>query len=168
MTAAIDHTRPMAGHTFRVETYVDRGFERVRSYVSASPDCLLGDGVTAVPVRWAGLELSRGVRVTGGDLEMGSGFARIPLRWADARRPRRFPVLDALLEINPAVSCDRPATQLVLSGSYVPPFGRFGAAADVLLGRYLVRRSVDRFVARLAECLELDIRPEPVRRREES
>jgi hypothetical protein len=168
MSVAIDQARPASGRTFRVAVYVDRAFDRVRSYVTASPDCLLGDGVTGVPVRWAGLELSRNVRVTGGDLEMGSRFARLPLQWADARRPGCFPVLDAMLEINPAVSGGRPTTQLVLSGSYRPPFGRFGAAADVLFGRYLVHRSVDRFVAGLVGALEREIPPDVVRWREES
>jgi hypothetical protein len=167
MTAAIDEARPVAGRTFRVDAYVDREFERVRSYVSASPECLLGDGVTSVHVGWAGLDLSRPIRVTGGDLEMGSRFARIPLRWADARHPERFPLIDATLELNPAMYGQQPTTQLVLSGSYLPPFGRFGAAADVLFGHHLVLQSVDQFLARLAGCLERDIPPEPARWRKE-
>jgi len=167
MNAAIDDARPDAGHAFRAGTYVDREFERVRSYVSASPECLLGDGVTSVPVSWAGLELSRGVRVTGGDLAMGSRFARMPLRWADARRPGRFPVLDATLEINPAAAGGRRTTQLVLAGGYVTPFGRLGAAVDALFGRRLVLRSVNRFLARLAERLERDIPPGTFRHKEE-
>ena len=169
MTATIDEeARPLAGRTFRVDAFVDREFERVRSYVSASPECLLGEGVTSVHLVWAGLELSRRIRVTGGDLEMGSRFARMPLRWADAERPTRFPVLDATLEINPAMYGQRPTTQLVLSGSYLPPFGRFGAAADALFGQHLVRRSVDRFLGRLAGSLEREIPPGRIRWREES
>jgi len=167
MTAAIDDARPKAGHAFRVDTYVDREFERVRSYASASPECLLGDGVTSVPLSWAGLELSRVVRVTGGDLAMGSRFARMPLRWADARHPERFPVLDATLEINPATSGDRRTTQLVLVGGYVTPFGPLGGAVDVLFGRRLVLRSVNQFLGRLAERLERDIPPETFRHKEE-
>lgn len=167
MTAAIDEARPRAGRTFSVDSYLEREFERVRSYVSASPECLLGDGVTSVHVGWAGLDLSRPIRVTGGDLDMGSRFARIALRWADARHPERFPVVDATLEINPARNDQRPMTQLVLSGSYLPPFGRFGAAADLLFGHHLVLQSVDHFLGRLAECLERDIPPEPVRERKE-
>ena len=167
MTATIDEARPLAGRTFRVEAFVDREFERVRSYVSASPECLLGDGVTTLHLGWVGLDLSRRIRVTGGDLEMGSRFARMPLRWADAGRPARFPVLDATLEINPAVYGRRPTTQLVLSGSYLVPFGRFGAAADLFVGHYIVFGSVNRFLGRLAECLEREIPPERIRWREE-
>lgn len=167
MTAAIDDARLQAARTFRVDAFVDREFERVRSYVSASPECLLGDGVTSVHVGWAGLDLSRPIRVTGGDLQMGSRFARILLRWADARHPERFPVIDATLEINPAMYGQRPTTQLLFFGSYRPPFGRIGAAADALFGHHLVLQSVDQFLARLAGCLERDIPPEPVRWRKE-
>jgi hypothetical protein len=63
-------------------------------------------------VRRVGLDVSRDIQFTRGDLEMGSRFARIPLRWADARRPSLFPVLDAVLEIYPAVHDTRQMTEL--------------------------------------------------------
>ena len=160
MTATIDRHAHLGGsRAFRVEAYVDREFERVRSYISASPDCLAGDGVAALRLGCMGLDLSRPVVVTIGDVEMGSRFARTALRWADARRPGRFPVLNGTVEINPARAGGRESTQLIFSGTSVAPFGRLGAVLDGLLGRHLVSRSVQGFVARLAERLEREIPP---------
>ena len=173
MTAATEQARPVGWRPFRRDAVVDRAFDPVRSYLSAAPARLLGDGSTApaggdgvrtgLHVRRAGLDMSRDARVVLGDLETGSRFARIELKWADARRPKLFPLLEALLEITPAVSEDRPTTRLALSGGYVPPFGRFGAVADRLVGRRLVLQSVERFLGRFAESLEQDLPPEPVR-----
>lgn len=167
MTTAIDEAPSAGRRAFRNDAYVDRVFERVRSYVSASPESIIGDGAAGLHLRRAGLDLSREVEVTLGDLEMGSRFARISLHWADARLPSRFPVLDAVLEINPAVSDGRPTTQLVFTGSYRPPFGALGIAADRLVGRYLVLQSVDEFLGRLVRRLEREIPPDPVRWKEE-
>jgi hypothetical protein len=173
MTAATEPSRPVGWRPFRRHAIVDRAFDPVRSYLSAAPARLLGDraatpaggdGVpTGLHLRRVGLDMSREARVVLGDLETGSRFARIQLKWADARRPKLFPVLEALLEITPAASDDGPKTRLVLSGGYVPPFGRLGAAADRLIGRRLVLQSVDSFLGRFAESLEQDLPPEPVR-----
>ncbi|MGH9009834.1 MAG: hypothetical protein ACRDYF_08325, partial [Acidimicrobiia bacterium] len=79
MTAATEQSRPTGWRPFRHDTDVDRAFDKVRSYLSATPGRLLGDGPaaesggagrrTGLHVRRAGLDLSREVRVVLGDLE---------------------------------------------------------------------------------------------------
>ena len=167
MTTATERDHPPGWRAVRDSVYVDRAFDRVRSYVSASPECLFGDRAAGLHIRLGGVDVSRDVRLTHGDLETGSRFARMPLRWADARRPKLFPLLEATLEINPAVHGGDPTTQLALRGEYVPPLGRLGAAVDTFIGHRLVLQSVKRFLGELVARLERDIPPEPVRSREE-
>ena len=141
---------------------VARGFESVRSYVSARPDVLLGEDPTGLHVRRAGLDISRDVRMTHGDVETERRLVQLEVRWADARRPTWFPVFEGILTMTPAWANGRAATRIGLAGRYVPPFGRLGGAVDRLVGRRLVVQSVQRFLVQLTGRLERDLPPEPV------
>jgi hypothetical protein len=145
----------------RRETSVERGFDRIRSYLSANPSTVLGDLPVSLHVLHAGLDLSRNARVERGDLEIGSHVVRIPLAWSDSRRPGLFPVLEATLEVTPQIVARPSATRLDFAGHYRLPFGPFGAVVAALGGRRLLLESVDRFLAGLVQRLELELPPEP-------
>ena len=172
MTAPTDQPRQVGWHAFRHETEVARAFDRVRSYLSADPRRLLGDGAAGMPdgeigrtglhLHRAGLDLSRPVRVLMGDLEVGSRLVRIPISWADAQRPNLFPALEGTLQIIPATNQGPATTHIDLAGRYVPPFGRLGGVANAVAGRHLVQESVERFLAALTERLERELPPDPV------
>jgi len=142
---------------------VPRGFESVRSYVSVRPDVLLGEDPPGLHVRRAGLDISRDVRMTHGDVETERRLLQLELRWADARRPTWFPIFEGILTMTPAWAEGRPTTRIALAGRYLPPFGRLGDAVDRLVGRRFVVQSVQRFLEQLAERLERELPPEPVR-----
>ncbi len=59
-----------------------------------------------------------------------------------------FPTLDANIEL-----CQKDATQteLVLTGSYQPPFGRAGAVVDHLILHRVAVRTIGRFLDRVAQ-----------------
>lgn len=161
MTVAAEQPPLPGWRAFRGEASVDRGFDRVRSYLSAVPDRVLGDAPTGLHVRRAGLDVSREVRVVVGDLEVGRRLIRGRLWWADARQPHLFPILDATLEITPAGSEVRPSTRLLLYGWYSPPLGRLGTVADRLGGHRLVMESVEQFLVGLAGRLEAELPADP-------
>jgi len=106
MTAATEQARPVGWRPFRRVAVVDRAFDPVRSYLSAAPARLLGEGSTApaggdgvrtgLHVRRAGLDMSRDARVVLGDLrqqstapkqQWGGPGRRVFLRLEDAARP---------------------------------------------------------------------------------
>ena len=72
----------------------------------------------------------------------------IPLRWvATGPLGQLFPALDANLEV---AGVDR-GTRLSLIGSYRPPLGQFGEAADHLALHDVARRTMHGFLQRLAD-----------------
>jgi hypothetical protein len=72
----------------------------------------------------------------------------VPLRWvATGAVSGAFPVLDANLELTATES----GTQLLMVGSYRPPFGVLGAAVDRLVMQGVARATVRTFVSCLAE-----------------
>ena len=145
------------------DAYVGRAFDRIRSYLALDPGAVLGDLPAYMHVQRAGLDVSRNIRVDRGDLEVGSHIVRVPLGWSDARRPGLFPVVEATLEVTPHISDDgQLTTRLALAGRYRLPFGRLGAVVAALAGHRLFLESVDRFLAGLAERLELELPPQQV------
>ena len=136
---------------------VERAFDQIRSYLAVNPGTVLGDLPAYMHVRAAGLDVSRDVHADRGDLEVGGHVVRIPLGWSDARRPGLFPVVEATLEVTPQSHDGRSTTRLHLAGRYRSPFGWFGAAVAALIGHRLLIQSVDRFLAGLAERLELEL-----------
>lgn len=78
--------------------------------------------------------------------------AVIPIRWlATGRSGDLFPTLEANLELRHA---DQAHTELVLIGSYQPPFGRAGAAIDRLVLHRLAQGTITRFAGRIVQTLE--------------
>src|SRR5689334_7854639 len=150
------------GAVMEQTSLVGRGFESVRSYVSVRPDVLLGEDPTGLHVRRAGLDISRDVRMTHGDVETERRPVQPEVRWPDARRPTWFPVFDGILTMMPAGADVRGTTRVALAGRYVPPFGRLGGAVDRLVGHRLVVQSMQRFLVQLTDRLERDLPPEPV------
>lgn len=139
------------------DAYVQRAFDRIRSYLSVDPGAVLGDLPAYMHVRAAGLDVSRNVQVDRGDMEVGGQVVRIPLGWSDARRPGLFPVVEATLEVTPQSHDGRSTTRLHLAGRYRSPFGWLGGIIAALVGHRLLVQSVDRFLAGLAERLELEL-----------
>ena len=73
----------------------------------------------------------------------------IPIRWvATGISGELFPVLDANLELHAAAD---DTTELVLVGSYRPPFGRAGAVADHVLMHRVAERTLHSFLDRVVE-----------------
>jgi hypothetical protein len=136
---------------------VERAFDQIRSYLAVNPGAVLGDLPAYMHIQAAGLDVSRNVRADRGDLEVGAHLVRIPVGWSDARRPTLFPVVEATLVVTPESHDGRSSTRLHLAGRYRLPFGWFGAVVAALVGQRLLVQSVDRFLAALAERLELEL-----------
>jgi hypothetical protein len=84
----------------------------------------------------------------------------IPIRWlATGHSGEMFPTLDANLELRRQGS-DR--TELMLIGSYRPPFGRAGAAIDQLLLHRVAERTLSRFLGWIATTLDSAAAVDPV------
>lgn len=72
----------------------------------------------------------------------------VPIRWvATGALGGAFPVLDANLEL----TASEGGTELVLVGSYRPPFGALGAAADRLVMHSVAQATMRTFAAQLAD-----------------
>lgn len=84
-------------------------------------------------------------------------LARLPdrawrrLRWRDAAAGRRFPVLEADLELEALIG---GTSRLCLVGSYEPPGAFVGGLADAAVGHRVAETGVRRFVLDVAASLE--------------
>lgn len=73
------------------------------------------------------------------------------LHWkAQAKIP--VPEMSGLLTVRPS----GPLTQLRVEGQYEPPFGLPGRLFDVLVGRYITRRTLRLFLAELRTFIEAE------------
>lgn len=163
---------PSADHTpnrdagdwrlIRHYAYTGGRFEDVWPLLASSPAAVLGgeeaagSGTTGITlrVRRGGVELSREVRLRFGGLVCEERRARLALRWEDARHPRLFPVLDAVLEFVPVDSGHHQVTQVGLIGRYRPPGGVVGGLADRVAGEDIAADAVAGFVSEVAHRLE--------------
>jgi hypothetical protein len=141
-----ERARPL--HEF---AYIDRPFRDVRRRLADRPDEIVPAAASA---RLAGLDLSRDLRLSVGDLQIGHRTAWLTVGWEDPRHPGLFPRLCATLEFMPVAAGHRATTQVGLRGHYEPPLGRMGALADTLVGHTIVVRSVRAFLGELATHLE--------------
>ncbi|HZU81144.1 MAG TPA: hypothetical protein VE991_14595 [Acidimicrobiales bacterium] len=73
------------------------------------------------------------------------------LHWRGHRFGRLFPVMDADLVARPVAG---GLTEVMLVGSYCPPFGVLGVAGDVLAGRNVARSTARAFLEQVAVALE--------------
>lgn len=77
------------------------------------------------------------------------GRVVIGIRWlATGPADQLFPALDANLELH---ASDDAKTEIVLVGTYEPPFGRVGAAVDHLVMHRVAEATLRRFAAEVAE-----------------
>ena len=84
---------------------------------------------------------------------------RLEISWEAAKVPSLFPSMRADLVAHPVAPNE---TQLALFGTYRPPLGAVGSAADAVLGHRLAEASVHRFLRDLADrLLEQIAPPEP-------
>lgn len=151
--------------------YVRVDFDRVR-------EALLGDAVglferasnaatgraraivSSLKVSVAGLDIGKNIviRVTGvhpqtADEQLSSRAIRLDLEWHAETNKSLFPSMRAAL----LASAFADETRLDLRGTYEPPGGVFGSAADQLLGHRIAEASVHRFLDEVATrlCEEL-------------
>ena len=73
------------------------------------------------------------------------------VHWRAHRWGWLFPVMEADLVARP---CIENRSELVLVGTYHPPFGILGVLGDVLLGRSVARSTADAFIGELGRALE--------------
>lgn len=141
--------------------YVDRPYEDVWPALARAPRQVLGGddhgpggGETSpLHVRRAGIEVSRDIRMSFGGIVCDDERARLAVRWVDARHPRLFPLLEAVVEVAPVAAGHRAVTQVGLVGRYRPPFGAVGGIADRMAGAEVAEESVARFVEEVARRL---------------
>lgn len=102
----------------------------------------------------AGFEIGRDVTIVVEDFEPVEMLrARVPLSWHSSEHAGLFPALTGHLEVS-ALSLVPPMTQVTLVGTYEPPLGLVGAAAESFGGRHLVEATVKRFVQDIVARLE--------------
>lgn len=94
--------------------------------------------------------VAREVRVGYGPFLEDEGVVALPVWWEDSEHPELFPTFDGGLELR---ATDGGETELVLVGSYQPPFGAFGRFADGVLGHRIVTASLEAFLDAAAERL---------------
>lgn len=79
----------------------------------------------------------------------------VSLEWEAARAPRLFPLMKAELKVYPLTATE---TQLDFSGTYEPPLGLVGSAADALLGHRIAEATVHRFVTDIGHFLRQELK----------
>ncbi len=147
--------------------YVNHPYLRVRDALVADPPGVFRGATraaaaraesvaAALHVQVAGLEVGTEIELTIGEIEEvdSSGYAskitRVPVSWQAARRPRLFPLMDAVLAVYALTATE---TQLDFLGHYEPPLGLLGGAVNVVIGHRIAEASVHRFIADIAQYL---------------
>lgn len=159
---AVQEREGQGWREIRHYAYVERPYEDVWPALAQAPERVLGGdgtsparpGVSELHVQRAGIDAFRTVRLRFGGLVCDEDRARLALHWEDARHPKLFPVLEAVLELAPLAAGRRHVTQVGLVGRYRPPFGAVGGVADRLAGEQFAAESVARFVEGVARRLE--------------
>ncbi len=95
--------------------------------------------------------LTKRVEVEVGEARRLGSATHLPLSWKATGAPALFPTLDAHIEVAPLGEWQ---TQLSLSGTYRPPLGAFGRAADRALLHRVAESTVKDFVDRTAAAIE--------------
>jgi hypothetical protein len=73
------------------------------------------------------------------------------LRWRAHRHGKVFPVMEADLLARPGPEA---GTELVLAGTYHPPFGTLGVLGDLVVGRLVAQSTAEKFIDGLSIALE--------------
>lgn len=157
--------RPLRAHTYAAVPY-----RRVQALLAEEPHHLLQvstndaathghDLLATLRGSLAGIEVSRDILVDVGDLQaLDPDRCILPISWRAARGPHLFPTADATLELW-AMTATPPLVQVILTGSYEPPLGAFGAAIDRALLQGFTEAVAQRFVADVAAYLEERLAP---------
>lgn len=145
--------------------YVTAPFDRVRNALSLDAIGIFERAtqtatgrahslVSNLKVSIAGLEVGKNVviRVTGvhpaeAPAHIGSGAMRMELEWQAETGAALFPSMRASLLAYPLSATE---TQLDLRGTYEPPLGVLGSAADRLVGHRIAEATVHRFLEDVA------------------
>ena len=152
--------------------YVNRPFERVRSALADDAVGLFERAtqtaagraralVSTLKASIAGLEVGKNVviRVTGvqpveAPGHIAPGALRLDLEWQAETGATLFPSMRASLLAYPLSATE---TQLDLRGTYDPPGGVLGSAADRLVGHRIAEASVHRFLNEVASRLSQEL-----------
>jgi len=118
--------------------------------------------VSNLKVSIGGLEVGKNVRVRVTKVDrdahvpsrLGPKATRLELEWQAETDRSLFPCMRAELTVYPLSSSD---TQIELHGTYEPPAGLLGDAADRLVGHRIAEASVHRFVRDIAEELAREL-----------
>lgn len=95
--------------------------------------------------------LTKRVEVEVGEAKRLGPATHLPLSWRATGTPALFPTLDAHIEVAPLGEW---RTQLSLSGTYRPPLGAVGRAADRALLHRVAESTVKDLVDRMAAAIE--------------
>jgi hypothetical protein len=162
----------MSKRPIRVFEYVNQPYERVAAWVKRDPEALFRRATDVAGERArtvaSGLDVDVGGLAVRAPIEIeiasveehaprpgaASRVTRVSLRWQAAKGAAWFPTMEADLSFYP-LSPDE--TQVDLDGSYVPPLGAVGAAANALVGHRIAEASVHRFVRELTERVRADL-----------
>ncbi len=157
----------------RCYAYVNRPYERIAELLKSDAVGVFHRATTAATARAesvaaklkitvAGFEIGKDVKVKVTSLDatvhapgahVGPAVA-LGLRWVAASAQAFFPAMSAELRVYP-LSAEE--TQLDLIGSYTPPGGRLGSAADAIAGHRIAEASVHRFLEEIAARLSADL-----------
>ena len=73
------------------------------------------------------------------------------LRWGSQRHPKLFPSMEADLLARPHT---QDCSELIVHGTYHPPYGLIGLIGDLVLGRLVARLTARAFVEELGRTME--------------
>ena len=147
--------------------YVNHAYEHVREALTADAPAVFRDATKAASQR--AYDVASNLRVDIGGVSVAADInievkeileqprdgqtppeTRIKLEWAASKMSHLFPFMKADLSIYPLTSSE---TQLEFMGSYDPPMGLVGSAADALVGNRIAEASVHQFVQDVARHL---------------
>ncbi len=117
--------------------------ELVESFHAANPEHRVG------PFGWARARISCGASQVRDVSDHGRGHEAFSFTWhGSGWLP--LPAVHGLITVRP----NSGLTRLTLDGQYLPPFGIAGRAFDAILGRWIARFAIERFVDDLASYVE--------------
>jgi hypothetical protein len=103
--------------------------------------------------------IAKTVEIDVGEPLRGQTETEVPISWRATGAPGLFPQMDAGIVVG---SLGPELTQLILRGSYEPPFGLIGRALDRTMFHRVAEASVKGFVDRIATSIEHEGLPHKV------
>jgi len=157
--------------TLRCYEYLNRPYDAVRRVLRERPLDLFRQAsrsaaaratevASSLHTRVAGIELGVDVTIYVHAVHEEDGVAgmspvtRVVLGWEAMRAPMLFPVMRAELSFWPLTSTE---TQFEIEGTYRPPLGAVGNAADAVLGHRIAEATVHQFLEDIVEQLRSEL-----------